>query len=267
MRTACGAPLSVRRTGTLIPDEFPQTGLWCPKRPISPVTRFQVLGERSCGTNFVKRLLGRNSSLVPSEMLGWKHGFCQTDAIPPDLAVICVVRNAQDWVRSMFAKPWHCSPAMQALEFSEFIRAPWDTIIDRPRYFEDAAKRGLVGQPLQHDRHPLSGLRFENIFALRRIKLAGLLSYLSRDCTALLLCLETAQAHPEATLDTLLFALGHPKPVSGFRPVHKRLGSKFKPAITPRPSPPKAMNTNDRAFMVSQLDMQLETQLGYDCGG
>jgi hypothetical protein len=60
----------------------------------------------------------------PSDALGWKHGFAQALAIPADLAVICVTRNAADWALSMHAKPWHAVPALQALAFSDFIRAP-----------------------------------------------------------------------------------------------------------------------------------------------
>lgn len=244
-------------------DDFARTGLLLPPTPLQGITRFQVLGERSSGTNFVKRLLGRNLGLQPTELLGWKHGFCQTDAIPADLAVICVVRNAQDWVRSMHARPWHCSTTMQALEFAAFIRAPWDTVIDRPRYFETAAERGVVGQPLQYDRDPVSGARFENIFALRRAKLDGLLGYFNRHTATLMLRMEVAQAAPEATLDTLLAALAQPARTAAFRPVLKRLGSKFKPAIAARPQTPDRLAPLDRAFMASQLDPEAEARLGY----
>ena len=247
----------------LIPADFPQTGLLMPRPPRVPVTRFQVLGERSSGTNFVKRLLGRNSSLRPTEDLGWKHGFPHATAIPADLAVICMVRRADTWALSMHAKPWHTTPAMQALDFPSFIRAPWHTVIDRPRYFPGAEAAGLVGLPLQHDRNPLTGDVFPNLFALRRAKLHCLLSYLRRDCTAILLCMETAQAAPEATVDALLTGLGQPPRQSAFAPVHKRLGSKFLPAIENRPPTPKSMGAPGLAFLRRQLDLKLEAALGY----
>ena len=222
-----------------------------------------MLGERSSGTNFIKRLLGRNTVLRPTEMLGWKHGFVQAMAVPSDLAVVCVVRRADDWALSMHAKPWHTTAEMQALAFPDFLRAPWDTIIDRPRYFEGLGPESL-GQPLQQDRNPLDGTRFANLFALRRAKLVSLLSYLQRDCTCILLRMEDAQAAPDTALDALCAGLDLPPRDQEFRPVLKRLGAKFKTAITtPRPAPPETLSTADRELMRSELDLDLEAALGY----
>lgn len=244
-----------------LPPEFAETGLAVIRRGPAP-GRFQVLGERSSGTNLVKRLLGRNSDMTPTEALGWKHGFVQCLAVPADLAVICAVRPPEAWALSMYAKPWHTTPEMQRLPFSEFIRAPWDTVIDRPRYFggKDAAE--ITGQPLQQDRDPVSGARFANLFALRRAKLAHLLGWLARDCTVALVRAETVQADPHKATEALLAGLGHAMP-GPFRPVHKRLGSKFAAAVPDRPAPPVEMSAEDRAFMWSQLDDGLEAALGY----
>ncbi|WP_373488146.1 hypothetical protein, partial [Blastomonas sp.] len=66
----------------MIPPDFATTGILAPRAASVPITRFQVLGERSSGTNFVKRLLGRNSTLRPTEDLGWKHRFPHAAAIP-----------------------------------------------------------------------------------------------------------------------------------------------------------------------------------------
>ncbi|MEO0936866.1 MAG: hypothetical protein AAFY38_01790 [Pseudomonadota bacterium] len=233
------------------------------RRGDTPITRINVLGERSSGTNFVKRLIGQNSALRPVELLGWKHGFPSVAAIPPDIAVVLCVRRAEDWARSMFAKPWHTSPAMQALPFSAFLRAEWDTRLDKMRYFEGIGLPAAQGQPLQLDRHPLTGARFENLFALRRAKLAGLLSYLARDCTVVLCRMEEAQADPERFLGRVLAPLGH-SPDAKFKPVVKRLGSRFAPAVAGRPAPPAQMSETDRAFMWTQLDAAQETALGYE---
>ena len=106
----------------MIAQEFSSTG-WQVHRPAAGITRYQVFGERSSGTNFIKRLIGRNTLLTPTEELGWKHGFPQMTAIPQDTLIVCVTRNAVDWASSMHAKPWHCPPEMQRLTFSDFIRA------------------------------------------------------------------------------------------------------------------------------------------------
>ena len=245
-------------------SDFARSGLFV-QRTATPPTRFQVLGERSSGTNFVKRLLGRNSALRPTETLGWKHGFPGTLAIPADLAVVCVVRNAADWALSMHAKPWHATPDLQALAFSDFIRAPWQTIVDRPRYFENSGE--VVGQPLQQDRDPVTGTVFANLFALRRAKLTGLLSYLNRGCTCVVLRLDSLQSDPEGGLEDLLTALGQPRRTAPFRPITRRLGSRFKPSIPARPKTPDALSADDHAFLVSQLDPQQEATLGYAYSG
>ncbi|WP_299374338.1 hypothetical protein [uncultured Tateyamaria sp.] len=248
---------------TPLPAQFADTGLHVQRAGTTDIRRYQVLGERSSGTNFVKRLLGRNTALAPTEALGWKHATPHMLAVPHDLAVICVVRRADSWARSMFAKPWHTTPQMQALGFSDFLRAPWDTVIDRPRYFEGLVPDGSVGAPLQADRDPVTGARHANIFALRHAKLLALLGMLRRDCTCILLRMEDAQAAPEATLDALVSALGLPARTAPFRPVVKRLGSKFKPSVPGRPDKAPDWSDDDMAFLRAQIDTDLEAQLGY----
>lgn len=252
-----------RRIAPLPSPDFARTGLIVRPNGTAP-TRFQVLGERSSGTNLVTRLLARNSAMQPCDLLGWKHGFVQAMAIPVDLAVICVVRNAADWALSMHAKPWHTVPEMQVLDFSGFIRAPWATIIDRPRYFGGA--KALVGQPLQQDRDPSSGEIFDNLFALRRAKLASLLGHLNRDCTCALLRLEEVQASPESTIAALLAGLGQKDRSAPFRPIVKRLGMRFKPAVPDRPATPSHLSPDDLAFLRTQIDPEQEHILGYDYG-
>ena len=242
---------------------FAETGLMVRARADQTVRRFQVLGERSSGTNLAKRLLARNSGLTPCEDLGWKHGFPQAMAIPADIAVIGIVRRADSWALSMHAKPWHCTPEMQGLTFSEFLRAAWETRIDRARYFEGARAAGTVGQILQQDRHPVTGAAFSNLFQLRRAKLDGLLGYAARGCSFALVRLETLTAEPEATIRALSRALAAPSEAEAFRPVHKRLGARFLPAISERPDTPEALSDDDMDFLRSQIDAQQEAWLGY----
>lgn len=245
----------------MLPNSFAASGYHATP-VLHDIARFHVLGERSSGTNFVKRLMGRNTPLKPTEALGWKHAFVHMRAVPSDLAVVCVVRSADSWVRSMHTKPWHTTHALQALPFSEFIRAEWDTLVDRPRYFDDLDPLTL-GQPLQYDRDPLSGERFENIFALRTAKLRSLLSMLNRDCACVILRMEGATAAPQDTLLQVRTSLGLEMSTDEFRPVIKRLGSKFKASIETRPSTPETLSADDLTYMKSKLDLDLEAQLGY----
>ncbi len=227
------------------------------------MTRLQVFGERSSGTNFAKRLLGRNTPLKPTEVLGWKHGFPQMIAVPADMVVVCMVRRADDWVRSMHSKPWHTTPAMQRLEMSDFIRAEWDTIIDRDRYWDAAARLGLTGQPLQQDRDPTTGARFCEIFALRRAKLAALLGFAARDCNIVFARSEDVTNAPEAFVDRFRAAFGLPPRDGDFRGIARRLGSKFKPAVDLRPATPDRLNALDMAHLAARVDATQEASLGY----
>ena len=70
-----------------IPDVFAATGLHFGAKT-EELKRFQVIGERSSGTNFIKRMLGRNTPLKATEDLGWKHGYPHMLAIPEDLLVV-----------------------------------------------------------------------------------------------------------------------------------------------------------------------------------
>lgn len=247
----------------MLSDGFRDTGFDFYRVGDTPLTRFQVLGERSSGTNYLKRLMGRNSGLKPTEYLGWKHGFTQAIAVPTDLAVICALRDARAWVLSMHSKPWHTPPAMQEMTFSEFIRTPWTTIIDRDRYFPEAQKAPLRDTPLLQDRDPLTGEAYANIFALRTAKLRFLLGFQNRGASVAYVRMEAATADPHAYLDALRSAWSLPEPDGPFRPVMKRLGSKFKPSVNHRPATPYTMSTEDLAFMKDNLDLELEAALGY----
>lgn len=245
-----------------VPPAFAETGLHCIARG-SELRRFIVIGERSSGTNYVNRLLARNVPLTPTDAFGWKHGHPQMLAVPPDLVVVVAVRRADDWARSMFAKPWHTRPDMQRLPFSEFLRAPWDTIIDRLRYFEAHAPELALGEPLQLDRDVATGQCYANLFALRRGKLASHLTYLNRDCNMCLVRMEDAVSDPGRFLSGFLVGFGLPPLADAPRLVMKRLGARFQPAAADRPALPEALSGADLAFLRAECDLDLEARLGY----
>lgn len=244
-------------------DTFAETGFLARIQPGAKIERFHVLGERSSGTNFTKRLLGRNTDLEPTEALGWKHGFPTALAIGKRMLVVGVVRRADTWARSMHTRPWHSKAHLQRLPFSEFIRAEWDSAVDHRSYFGGPSVRHLEGQDLQWDRHPITGLPFLNIFQMRSVKLQGLLSYLNRDCSFLLMRMEDVIANPEHTLNHIHTALDRPAPEGAYKPVVKRLGTRFVPTVAERPFTPDTLSDADAAFMRSQLEPAQEALLGY----
>lgn len=247
----------------VIPSDLAQNGQSFFRRTES-VTRFQVIGERSSGTNYLTQVLAKNTPLLPSNILGWKHGHSQTAMIPSDLVVAVSVRRADAWARSMFAKPWHTTPAMQGLGFSEFLRTRWETIIDRRQYFRDCASELEIGRPLQFDRDPMTGDCYENLFALRRGKLQSHLSFINRGCNFCLIRSESVTDDPEGFVHRFRAAFGLAQMTKPFRPVLRRLGSRFVSSVDSKREPPKQLSQEDFAFLREQSDLALESRLGYD---
>ncbi len=228
-------------------------------------TGFAVFGERCSGTNFARALIKRNLGLAVRDDLGWKHGFAHMLAIPEDVLVVVVVRDAFDWAKSMFAKPWHADAQMQRLGFSQFLRAPWTSVVDRPDYFGLPRGCDLIGAPLQLDRHPITGAPFANIFRMRNAKTAAFLGFEARHANFVALRHEALARSPESVLGHLREAFGLEEG-DGFRGVHRRLGSRFAPKVADRPAAPQEISPADRAFILEELDLRQERRLGYHYG-
>ena len=250
-----------------IPESFRQSGLFLRRRHDLPLTQFQVLGERGSATNLVRKLIEKNAAIMRTEALGWKHAIPGMVAVPQDFLVVAVVRDARDWALSMHKRPWHADPTLQALPFGAFLRAQWRGIVDRGADFEQIHPEiadKVQGLRLELDHHPVTGKPYPNLFALRRTKLEGLLSFLNRDCNLLLVRAETVQADPEGFVMRFVQETGLPlsgKKVSG---VKRRLGTRFNHSAPERGETPQVMAKDDLAFMRQELDLTLEAALGYD---
>ncbi|WP_375688520.1 hypothetical protein [Pseudooceanicola sp. LIPI14-2-Ac024] len=172
--------------------------------------RFQVIGERSSGTNFVSALIGQNIPVPESQIYGWKHGFPQFLVAPADVTFVVVTRDALSWMKSMYRKPWHTSEAMQRLSFQDFLRAEWDTRVDR-HFMNEIDRLPEFDQPLQWDRHPVEGRTFHNMAELRSVKLAAHLGLRARTDKMLYLRHQDVVADPEAALDQVSAMIGVPR--------------------------------------------------------
>ena len=250
-----------------IPESFRQSGLFLRRRHDTALTQFQVLGERGSATNLVRKLIEKNAAIMRTEALGWKHAIPGMVAIPHDFLVVAVVRDARAWALSMHKRPWHADPAIQALPFGAFLRAQWQGIVDRRTDFEQIHPEiadKAQGLPLELDHHPVTGKPYPTLFALRRTKLEGLLSFLNRDCNLLLVRAETVQADPEGFVKWFLQETGVPLSGKKIAGVTRRLGTRFKHSAPERGETPEAMAEDDLAFLRQELDLPLETALGYD---
>lgn len=235
------------------------------RRPFQrPIRRFQVLGERSSGTNLADVLLRRNTTLERTEDYGWKHAFPQfSSVLRDDLLVVCF-RDARAWLKSMYQKPWHVPDKLTDIGFSDFLRAPWITVMDMPGAMNAVGRRQSRGLPVQGDRHPLTGLPAENPIRLRNLKTAAFLGILERGCNVALIRHEDLTRDPDGVLRALgrLFDIGiAAEPV---RLPQKRLGEMTQRQISgPHRDAVPQFSPDDLAFLTAELDHAQEARLGY----
>jgi hypothetical protein len=229
-----------------------------------PFDRFQVLGERGCGTNVIRKTVQDALRIKRTEALGWKHGFPAMIALPPTFLTICAVRAPDKWAHSLYKRPWHADASVQALGFSEFLRAPWSARVDKLGHFDGIApKLHPLGEELQWDRHPVTGAQFENIFAMRNLKHRALLSLPERGASVVYVSLDAFNAVPQVFLRDLAEAFSLTPTVAGYAPVTRRMGNRFTPVVKDRAPAPETWAPDDLAWMHSQIDPSLETILGF----
>ena len=265
-----------------------------------PITRFQVMGERCSGTNYLHSLMINNTTLQRSEYLGWKHSFASAQFIPRDLLPIVVFRNPNAWIKSMFRKPWHRAEGVRELPFSEWLRKPFTTSIDHDLWNENllnhyshwseiigAAKvaqrtarivaRNRIGlkinkspdnvpgfakgAPHQQDRHPLTGLPFADILALRNAKVESSLSYRNRECSYAFVQYEVIKEAPERFFAQLQQQLG----ITAKTPLEqttKWLGEMANPRKVANSE--TEASADDLAYIRANLSAEQERDLGYE---
>ncbi len=184
------------------------TGWWLNRVHKKTPTKFAVLGERSSGTNVTRYVVERATGLQLTTKLGWKHGFVRSVGVPNDTVVFVPCRYPYDWVRSMFHKPWYCRQTMLGLGFSEFIRAAWDTIIDKPIADFGLKRPRYVNVPLLADRDPVTGQMFQNILKMRTAKLRHLIGLGNDICDRVLFRFEAFAARPNEFLNSVAQVFG-----------------------------------------------------------
>ncbi|MBD9528239.1 hypothetical protein [Paracoccus sp. PAR01] len=236
------------------------------RRPFAaPIKRFQVLGERSSGTNFVDVLFKRNTTLQPTKDYGWKHAVPQfTSVLRDDLIIVCF-RGPESWLRSMYAKPWHVPDSLVNVTFSEFLRAPWVTVMDMPGAMSAVGARKSLDLPVQGDRHPITGMHLENPVQLRNLKNAAFLGVLERGCNVALIRHEDVTRYPRETISKVCELFDIPvNAADDFVIPTRQLGEMTQRNVEgSRRDKVATYSDDDRAFVFSQLDHDLETKLGY----
>ena len=214
------------------------TDLFCAPRPArcpaptGPPTRLQILGERCSGTNFVAELLRRNLGLALTEEIGFKHWFVSEGrAVPADVLVIGVERDAADWVRSLHRQPWHAHPSLRALSVDEFARAEWHCVWDDARFGIGPDHR-LWGTEMMHERDPATGERFADPLAMRHAKHGNWGRLIARAPHGAWLRYEEVRARPREAVERIARACAVPVR-EAFDPVTTYKGQAGRP-FSPR---------------------------------
>lgn len=240
--------------------------------------KFVLLGERCSGTNLVADLLKQAASLEPSYPFGFKH-FPQgySDSLlgrAGGRGVILVVRHPESWLRSFFSKPWHVSPSIKALDFSGFLRAEWSSI-----YNEEAnvmPSDSNYNTEILADRNWSTNERFANVIQMRSNKLRNCLQFISVLPLATIVRLEDLQGDPDREVERILAAIDMPAStfklkLSGYkgRKSYIRQIAKFLGVARLLPPPESrrccpGFTEEDRAFLWSELDVSVESSLGYE---
>ncbi|WP_112321154.1 hypothetical protein [Oceanibium sediminis] len=216
-----------------------------------PVTGFQVLGERSSGTNFVTQMLLRNLEGVERRPIyGWKHGFIDRRYSPdPGLLTVLVYRHPLRWLQSLHARPLDLSDSMRGLPFSDFLRHEWRGAFKR----EDGTE-----EPSTADMDPKAKTNFANPMRLRNAKIAYFEEMAGMPSRMVYIRFEDMNRAPRATLEAI--AKTFDIALKPYTPVNTFKGVTEKPYI-PRQMP--RISATDLAFIRQELDLAQEARIGY----
>ncbi|WJY17807.1 hypothetical protein QQS45_09165 [Alteriqipengyuania flavescens] len=222
-------------------------------------SRFQVYGQRCSGTNALIKLLERNlEDLEFTEEFGFKHWLVPPEVeIPEDVLVVVIARQADQWLRSLHARPWHAHPDMKDLEFGEFIRAEWRSVWDEDFWGVDA-DHPRFGQPIEEELCPQTGLPFANAIAMRTAKLRNWIDVASRAAGHVLVSHAELVFRPERVIERLVSA-SQSRKSKKFIPVTTYKGQNSELFVASE-YPPLA--ATDSAFIGRYLDRAIEKQFG-----
>ena len=219
------------------------------------IRRIQVYGQRCSGTNALIKLIETNfEELTFTEEFGFKHWLVpESMTIPSDVLVVIVARAPGEWLRSLYANPWHAHPDIKKLPFSQFIRAPWESVWDDD-FWGVSPESGLYQTPIVEERCPLTGKPFVNAIAKRTAKLRNWHEIAERAPARAFVSHETLARDPGLVLDQIAQAAGvRSRETWTLLTSYKAAGKKpFVPKIYDRLSP------DDEAYVERFLNPELE---------
>lgn len=218
----------------------------------APTDRFQVLGDRNSGTNFLHHLIVRNlPELQISTEYHWKHGFVDRRiAARTGLLTVVIYRHPLRWLHAVHRRPWDVSAAMRELSFGDFIRAEWRAVW----------MHGGREELLQGDMQPHTTTPFSNVLLMRNAKIEWLEKLAQLPGKTVFVRYEDLNRDPLRCLNALAKGAGL-VPVERLSAVRSYKGDRDR-AYLPRRQP--VTQARDMQFIASTLDGAQEARLGYD---
>ena len=251
-------------------QENPSTRFVDYSRGTEKISDYQVFGERCSGTNYLDRILNENFRIKTVHHYGWKHGFPIMPGIWTQSLCVVITRAPFDWLRRFYRTPYEMDPGLFGLGFSEWLRSPWQSIC-RPR-IQGWEKWGMqfipnLGRhPLQLDRHPIEGRAFNSVCEMRALKYRAWFGLKHRAANVLFIRYEDLKRDPVGLLTEIqsVFQLE-----TRDAPIHD-ISERADPQIAHRTDLRREVGeicAEDRDFILSQLDPELEIRMGYRLDG
>lgn len=172
-----------------------------------------------------------------------------------DYLFILIIRNPYDWIRSLHKQPWCAAEHLRNLEFSEFIRSPWELNPLDPDIIRESIRNPLVNWD------PETRSPFSNIMKLRTAKLKNMFLIYQKVHNFYVIKYETVRDNPQEVSKEIssLFKVDRNleyHPVEWYKG-DNRQGKYNKCEYAP-------ISSEDLIFINHQLNEELKNQLGYE---
>lgn len=227
------------------------------------ITNVCVLGERVSGTCFVQSLLSDNTNLRVVSPYGHKHFYQDTDKMrnqneTNETLFVFISRDLVEWLNSFRNNTFHADkPIRNCKNMSSFLRVEWKCIFDNTSGTPETSVE--YGTEMMCERNPSDGRRFENVIKMRNSKMWHFLGIEEHVQNYVHVRYEDARDDPEAFVKTIQTKFGI-KTSKVFNPVDTVRGKGRVPYV--RKTYP-ALSVEDTEFVVDNVDVDLESRLGY----
>jgi hypothetical protein len=229
-----------------------------------PVTQVCVLGERVSGTCFVQSLLSENTPLKVVSPYGHKHFYQDTDKIRKDgekvkdTLFLFISRDLVDWLNSFKNNTFHADkPIRNCNNMSAFLRMEWKCVFDSTSGTPQTSSE--YGTEMLCERNPSDGTRFQNVIKMRNSKMWHFLEIEKHVDNYVHVRYEDARDNPEDFVKAISQKFGI-KTSKVFNPIDTVRGKGRVPYV--RKTYP-GMSAEDTKFVLDNVDVELESQLGY----